>query len=158
MCKVLLQPLTPWHYFLRQMPHTFAAANSLYTARQCTTQKAKSFFLHLTLFSPFTLITNELRSVRWFQNILHYLTLHLTLSYTAYYTEIWHLTNRPSGDGHAATGIRNAGIGGAESMMLRLIFLPPVGVLPLSRNAFSHLHGIWCASGVQDDFLLSYTA
>ena len=148
MCKVLLQPLTPWHYFLRQIPHTFAAANSLHTARQCTTQKAKSFFLHLTLFSPFTLIINKLHSVRWFQNILHYPTPHLTLSYTAYYTEIWHLTNSPSGDGHAATAIRNAGIGGAESMMLRLIFLPPVGVLPLSRNAFSHLHGIWCASGV----------
>ncbi len=64
MCKVLLQPLTPWHYFLRQIPHTFAAANSLHTARQCTTQKAKSLFLHLTLFTPFTLITNELRSVR----------------------------------------------------------------------------------------------
>ena len=148
MCKVLLQPLTPWHYFLRQIPHTFAAANSLHTARQCTTQKAKSFFLHLTLFSPFTLITNELRSVRWFRNILHYPTPHLTLSYTAYYTEIWHLTNRPSGDEHAATVIRNADIGRAESMMLRLIFLSPVGVQPLSRNAFSHLHGIWCASGV----------
>ena len=148
MCKVLLQTLTPWHYFLRQIPHTFAAANSLHTARQCTTQKAKSFFLHLTLFISFTLITNELRSVRWFQNILHYLTPHLTLSYTAYHTEIWHLTNRPSGDDDAATGIRNTGIGGAESMMLRLIFLSPVGEQPLSRNAFSHLHGIWCASGV----------
>ena len=64
MCKVLLQPLTPWHYFLRQIPHTFAAANSLHTARQCTTQKAKSFFLHLTLFSSFTLIINKLHSVR----------------------------------------------------------------------------------------------
>ena len=148
MCKVLLQPLTPWHYFLRQIPHTFAAANSLHTARQCTTQKAKSFFLHLTLFGSFTLIINKLRSVRWFQNILHYPTQHLTLSYTASYTHICHSINTPSGDGHAATAIRNAGIGGAESMMLRLIFLPPVGVLPLSRNAFSHLHGIWCASGV----------
>ena len=148
MCKVLLQPLTPWHYFLRQIPHTFAAAKSLHTARQCTTQKAKSFFLHLTLFSPFTLILNKLRNVRWFQNILHYPTPHLTLSYTASYTHICHSINTSSGDGHAATGIRNAGIGGAESMMHRLIFLPPVGVLPLSRNAFSHLHGIWCASGV----------
>ena len=64
MCKVLLQPLTPWHCFLQQIPHTFAAANSLHTACQCTTQKAKSFFLHLTLFSYFALITNELRSVR----------------------------------------------------------------------------------------------
>ena len=64
MCKVLLQPLTPWHYFLRQIPHTFAAANSLHTARLCTTQKAKSFFLHLTLFSYFALIINKLRSVR----------------------------------------------------------------------------------------------
>ena len=148
MCKVLLQPLTPWHYFLRQIPHTFAAANCLHTVHQYTTQKAKSFFLHLTLFSSFALITNELRSVRWFQNILHYLTLHLTLSYTAYYTHICHSVNTSSGDDDAATGIRNAGIGGAESMMLRLIFLPPVGVLPLSRNAFSLLHGIWCASGV----------
>ena len=148
MCKVLLQALTPWHYFSRQIPHTFAAANSLQTVHQYTTQKAKSFFLHLTLFSSFALITNELRSVRWFQNILHYLTLHLTLSYTASYTHICHSINTPSGDGHAATAIRNAGIGGAESMMLRLIFLPPVGVLPLSRNVFSHLHGIWCASGV----------
>ena len=170
MCKVLLQPLTPWHYFLRQIPHTFAAANSLHTARLCTTQKAKSFFLHLTLFSYFVLIINKLRSVRWFQNILHYPTphltlsyttsytilhcilhyptLHLTLSYTASYTHICHSINTSSGDGHAATAIRNAGIGGAESMMLRLIFLPPVGVQPFSRNAFSHLHGIWCASGV----------
>ena len=81
-------------------------------------------------------------------NILHYPTPHLTLSYTASYTHICHSINTSSGDGHAATAIRNAGIGGAESMMLRLIFLPPVGVLPLSRNAFSHLHGIWCASGV----------
>ena len=64
MCKVLLPPLTPWHYFLRQIPHTFVAANSLHTARQCTTQKAKSFFLHLTLFSSFTLIINKLHSVR----------------------------------------------------------------------------------------------
>ena len=80
--------------------------------------------------------------------ILHYLTLHLTLSYTASYTHICHSINTSSGDGYAATGIRNAGIGGAESMMLRLIFLPPVGVQPLSRNAFSLLHGIWCASGV----------
>ena len=64
MCKVLLLPLTPCHYFLRQTPHTFAAANSLHTAYQYTTQKAKSFFLHLTLFSPFTLIINKLRSVR----------------------------------------------------------------------------------------------
>ena len=64
MCKVLLLPLTPWHYFLRQIPHTFAAANSLHTVHQYTTQKAKSFFLHLTLFSSFALITNELRSVR----------------------------------------------------------------------------------------------
>ena len=148
MCKVLLLPLTPWHYFLRQIPHTFAAANSLHTARQCTTQKAKSFFSHLTLFSHFTLITNELRSVRWSQNILHYLTPHLTLSYTASYTHICHSINTSSGDGHAATAIRNAGIGGAENLMLRLIFLPPVGVQPLSRNVFSLLHGIWCASGV----------
>ena len=64
MCKVLLPPLTPWHCFLRQTPHTFAAANSLHTAYQYTTQKAKSFFLHLTLFGSFALITNELRSVR----------------------------------------------------------------------------------------------
>ena len=64
MCKVLLQTLTPWHYFLRQITHTFAAANSLHTARQCTTQKAKSLFLHLTLFDYFTLIINKLRSVR----------------------------------------------------------------------------------------------
>lgn len=148
MCKVLLQPLTPWHYFLRQIPHTFAAANSLHTARQCTTQKAKSFFLHLTFFGSFTLITNELHSVRCIQNILHYPTPHLTLSYTASYTHICHSVNTSSGDDDAATAIRNAGIGGAESMMLRLIFLSPVGVLPLSRNAFSHLHGIWCASGV----------
>ena len=90
--------------------------------------------------------------------ILHYITLHLTLSYTTSYTHICHSVNTSSGDDDAATGIRNAGIGGAESMMLRLIFLPPVGVRPLSRNAFSLLHGIWCASGVQDDFLLSYTA
>ena len=75
-------------------------------------------------------------------NSLHYLTPHITLSYTASYTHICHSINTSSGDGHAATAIRNAGIGGAESMMLRLIFLPPVGVLPLSRNAFSHLHGI----------------
>ena len=80
--------------------------------------------------------------------ILHYLTLHLTLSYTASYTHICHSINTPSGDGHAATAIRNAGIGGAENLMLRLIFLPPVGVQPLSRNVFSLLHGIWCASGV----------
>ena len=143
-----MQPLTPWHYFLRQIPHTFAAANSLHTVYQYTTQKAKSFFFHLTLFSSFTLITNELRSVRWFQNILHYPTPHLTLSYTASYTHICHSINTSSGDGHAATAIRNAGIGGAENLMLRLIFLPPVGMQPLSRNAFSHLHGIWCASGV----------
>ena len=91
-------------------------------------------------------------------NSLHYLTPHITLSYTASYTHICHSVNTSSGDDDAATAIRNAGIGGAESMMLRLIFLPPVGVLPLSRNAFAHLHGIWCASGVQDDFLLSYTA
>ena len=148
MCKVLLLPLTPWHYFLRQIPHSFAAANSLHTVHQYTTQKAKSFFFHLTLFSSFTLITNELRSVRWFQNILHYPTPHLTLSYTASYTHICHSVNTSSGDDDAATAIRNAGIGGAESMMLRLIFLPPVGELALSRNAFSHLHGIWCASGV----------
>ena len=141
-------PLTPWHYFLRQIPHSFAAANSLHTVHQYTTQKAKSFFFHLTLFSSFTLITNELRSVRWFQNILHYPTPHLTLSYTASYTHICHSVNTSSGDDDAATAIRNAGIGGAESMMLRLIFLPPVGELALSRNAFSHLHGIWCASGV----------
>ena len=81
-------------------------------------------------------------------NILHYPTQQLTLSYTASYTHICHSINTSSGDGHAATAIRNAGIGGAENLMLRLIFLPPVGVLPLSRNAFSHLHGIWCASGV----------
>ena len=80
--------------------------------------------------------------------ILHYLTPHITLSYTASYTHICHPVNTSSGNGHAATVMRNAGIGGAESMMLRLIFLPPVGVQPLSRNAFSHLHGIWCASGV----------
>lgn len=80
--------------------------------------------------------------------ILHYLTPHITLSYTASYTHICHSINTSSGDGHAATAIRNAGIGGAESMMLRLIFLPPVGELALSRNAFSLLHGIWCASGV----------
>ena len=89
---------------------------------------------------------------------LHYLTPHITLSYTASYTHICHSINTSSGDGHAATAIRNAGIGGAESLMLRLIFLPPVGELALSRNAFSLLHGIWCASGVQDGFLLSYTA
>ena len=148
MCKVLLLPLTPWHYFLRQISHTFAAANSLHTVHQYTTQKAKSFFLHLTLFSSFALITNKLHSVRWFQNILHYPTPHLTLSYTASYTHICHSINTPSGDGHAATAIRNAGIGGAENLMLRLIFLPPVGVQPLSRNVFSLLHGIWCASGV----------
>ena len=64
MCKVLLQALTPWHYFSRQIPHTFAAANSLQTVHQYTTQKAKSFFLHLTLFDYFTLIINKLRSVR----------------------------------------------------------------------------------------------
>ena len=79
---------------------------------------------------------------------LHYLTPHITLSYTASYTHICHSINTSSGDGHAATAIRNAGIGGAESLMLRLIFLPPVGELALSRNAFSLLHGIWCASGV----------
>ena len=111
---MLLLPLTPWHYFLRQIPHTFAAANSLHTARQCTTQKAKSFFLHLTLFDYFTLIINKLHSVRWFQSILHYPTPHLTLSYTAYYTEIWHLTNRPSGrrprsNGHTECGHRGSG-------------------------------------------------
>ena len=81
-------------------------------------------------------------------HILHYLILHLTLSYTASYTHICHPVNTSSGNGHAATVMRNAGIGGAESMMLRLIFLPPVGVQPLSRNAFSLLHDIWCASGV----------
>ena len=73
---------------------------------------------------------------------LHYLTPHITLSYTASYTHICHSINTSSGDGHAATAIRNAGIGGAESVMLRLIFLPPVGELALSRNAFSLLHGI----------------
>ncbi len=73
---------------------------------------------------------------------LHYLTPHITLSYTASYTHICHSINTSSGDGHAATAIRNAGIGGAESLMLRLIFLPPVGELALSRNAFSLLHGI----------------
>ena len=73
---------------------------------------------------------------------------HLTLSYTASYTHICHSINTSSGDGHAATVIRNAGIGGAERLMLRLIFLPPVGVQPLSHDTFSHLHGIWCASGV----------
>ena len=114
MCKVLLQALTPWHYFLRQIPHTFAAANSLHTARQCTTQKAKSFFLHLTLFSPFTLIINKLRSVRWFQNILHYPTLHLTLSYTTSYTHICHSINtssgrRPRSNGHTKCGHRGSG-------------------------------------------------
>ena len=55
---------------------------------------------------------------------LHYLTPHITLSYTASYTHICHSINTSSGDGHAATAIRNAGIGGAESLMLRLIFLP----------------------------------
>ena len=80
--------------------------------------------------------------------ILHHILHYLTLSYTASYTHICHSVNTSSGDGHAATAIRNAGIGGAESMMLRLIFLPPVGVQPLSRNVFSLLHGIWCASGV----------
>ena len=73
---------------------------------------------------------------------LHYLSPHITLSYTASYTHICHSINTSSGDGHAATAIRNAGIGGAESLMLRLIFLPPVGELALSRNAFSLLHGI----------------
>ena len=111
-------------------------------------KRQRVFFLHLTLFSSFALITNELRSVRWFQNILHYPTPHLTLSYTASHTHSCHSINTSSGDGHTATAIRNAGIGGAESMMLRLIFLPPVGVQPLSRNVFSLLHGIWCASGV----------
>ena len=80
--------------------------------------------------------------------ILHYLTPHITLSYTTSYTHICHSVNTSSGDDDAATVMRNAGIGGAESMMLRLIFLPPVGVQPLSRNAFSLLHDIWCASGV----------
>ena len=75
-------------------------------------------------------------------NILHYLTLHLTLSYTTSYTHICHSVNTSSGDDDAATAIRNADIGGAESMMLRQIFLPPVGVLPLSHNVFFHLHGI----------------
>ena len=173
MCKVLLQPLTPWHYFLRQIPHTFAAANSLHTVRQCTTQKAKSLFLHLTLFWFFyhdyqqitqcKMISKHLTlsyttSYTILHCSLHYLTPHITLSYTASYTHICHSINTSSGDGHAATAIRNAGIGGAESLMLRLIFLPPVGELALSRNAFSLLHGIWCASDVQDDFLLSYAA
>ena len=53
MCKVLLQTLTPWHYFLRQIPHTFAAANCLHTVHQYTTQKAKSFscILHFLVLS-----------------------------------------------------------------------------------------------------------
>ena len=121
MCKVLLQPLTPWHYFLRQIPHSFAAANSLHTVRQCTTQKAKSFFLHLTLFSSFALITNELRSVRWFQNILHYPTQHLTLSYTASYTILHYILHphlslckyvigrRRRSNGHTKCGHRGSG-------------------------------------------------
>ena len=163
MCKVLLQALTPWHYFLRQIPHTFAAANSLHTAVPMYYTKGKKFFL-----TPYTfwffypdyqqitqckMISKHLTlsyttSYTILHNSLHYLTPHITLSYTASYTHICHSINTSSGDGHAATAIRNAGIGGAENLMLRLIFLPPVGVQPLSRNVFSLLHGIWCASGV----------
>ena len=140
-------------------PHALAlffTTNTSYLCRSkqlahCTPMyytKGKKVFLASYTFWFFYPDYQQITQCKIIQNILHYLTPHLTLSYTASYTHICHSINTPSGDGHAATGIRNAGIGGAESMMLRLIFLPPVGVLPLSRKAFSHLHGIWCASGV----------
>ena len=83
--------------------------------------KGKKFFLHLTLFSSFALITNKLHSVRWFQNILHYLTPHLTLSYTASYTILHcilhpHLSlykyaigRRTRSNGHTECGHRGSG-------------------------------------------------
>ena len=62
---------------------------------------------------------------------------HLTLSYTTSYIHICHSINTSSGRRTRSNGHTEYGHRGAESMMLRLIFLPPVGVLPLSRNAFS---------------------